>query len=260
MKTIIAVLLSLTLLNGPSYGARDFNGTTQAASTASAIDLSAVNAVSVSLWLWIDTYGNEDKMLIELGNDYTNFNSAFVVDVFAQNVVEPALLGNNGTNGADYDFTAFATGTWHHLVFIFDKSQAGSSAGEVDLYVNGSLQSKTPFASVDNSNNFGSHTFYVMARGAASNFIDGRIADVAIWKSRLSGGNVTSLNGGTLPNAISPAADFYWKLCGDASPEPATSGGINLTLANAPTKVSHPGTIAASCASAAKPRRPLVIQ
>src|SRR2546426_981893 len=50
------------------------------------------------------------------------------------------------------------------------------------------------------------------------------------------------------------APDFYWKLCGTASPEPATLGGISMTLVGT-TSATHP---IATCGGGVASRRLLM--
>jgi hypothetical protein len=225
--------------------ARQFNGTNQALQSASAIDLSSTNVVTVSVWIKPTTWpASSTEVVVELSADATLQTDSFFFYHYNSTTQGTYLKGNVGDSDADYS-PAHTAGTWQHYVLIYDMSL---STNEVDMYFNGSLE--TPDIRNTNNNNtgnFGNRILNFMARNATSNWRDGEIADIAIWKSRLSAGNISSLAGGTLASAISPAPDFYWKICGDTSPEPATLGGISLNLVGSPTKVDHPATISGSC-------------
>jgi hypothetical protein len=232
--------------------ARSFNGTNQALSSASVLSLGSATALTIAFWLWIDAWGGTDMVIVELGNGAgTDGCLIYSGAPGGSAVLVVNLDGNVGGNNADY--TQPGTGAWHHYVATFDK---GLASNEVNLYLDGSLQ--TPTTRRDNNNNtnaFGDNTLYFMARTASTLWRSGRLADMAVWTSVLSGGNITSLNAGTLPDAISPTPAYYWKLCADPVkpgmksmlPEPASIGGIDLNRTGDPLAIAHPNTVSLSC-------------
>lgn len=251
-------LLLFLLVASPVWPAVTFNGSSQALQIAS-VDLSGTQAVSVSVWYWVDTWPvNSDNVLVEFSSNLNNVETGFIVDPYdvSQHIVN--LLGDVGYNGADYDLTSLAlTGAWHHYLFLFDKSQA---TNEVDLYIDGSLQTASSRPNTNNNtNNFAVDTLNAMARDGSSLWAAGRLADLAVWNMRLSGGNATSLAGGTLPSAIETSSlRGYWKLCNNTTPTTdSSSGGHNGTLIGSPTQSAHPAAIAASCA---RPITPIIFQ
>lgn len=226
--------------------ARQFNGTTEALQGASDIDLSGTQSVSISFWLWWDAFASNDDGALSHGYD-TGTNFFRVTPNNGSGDFRLAQAGNVGSNTAAYDRATISVSAWHHFVAIFDRTQA---ANEVDLYMDGSILTPTSRPDTNNNtNNFSSDEFNLMFHSiAGAGYGAGRLADVAIWTSVLSGANITSLAGSVLPDAISPAPAHYWKICGNGANEPATVGSINLSLIAVPFKVAHPPTLQNSCA------------
>lgn len=252
MNRLLVLMLSALLFAYPANAARVFNGSSQSMESASSIDLSGTNVVTISWWFKATTWPSSSyEYHFELGTDASSVNDAFNYGDYNAATQTPLLLGNVGIVAADYS-PDIATGQWVNYVAIFDKSKPGGAGSEeVAYYVDGSAQTADTWTgqSTNNTNNFGNRILYFMARASSSMWRDGEIADIAIWTSSLSGGNISSLASGTLPSAISPSPAYYWKVCGSASPEPASIGGINLTLVGGPTQSSHPSTITSSCAA-----------
>lgn len=234
--------------------ARQTNGTDQYLNSASAIDLSATNKIAVQAWLWWDTFGNDDDLAIELG--VGDESGSFLVDPNHSVSTQFAtwVLGDTANNG-QY-FTRPSNAAWHHYIFNYDLSAGGSGAEVASVYLDGSAVTFGGTAGTsDNGGNFSNRTLYLMSRAGTSLFGAGRIAEVAVWTGgNISGAEASSLyNGGNgaAANSVSTTATLahYWKLCGTADPEPATTGGVNMTV-NGATAATHPiGTCASSWGS-----------
>jgi len=219
--------------------ARDFNGSTQYGQ--SAINLSAHSKLTVSMWLWIDarTAASFD-MYLELGTG-GNVGEFAVYDDNSNNVLTLFHRGSTGNSIALY--SRLATGQWNHLVFTSDYTL---STDEVNLYVNGTLQ--TPSSRPSNTNNtsgstYANATLNFMARNAASLHADGRQAEVGIWGGAVLNANeALALYRGARVRDVRPASlSHHWPMWGNSSPEPfMVSGGTNLTLTSSPSKANHP--------------------
>ena len=236
--------------------ARSFNGTDQGLVSGSTIDLTGTGAITVSFWLNEASYpASVTEIILDFPSTYDSVTTGFRAHAFANVFWRVSLLGDVGDSNSviDPETLGINTGTWYHYALVYDKTLA---TNEVTIYVNGTAVTQDRQNNNNNTNQFGNHLLHIMNTNSGS-WRDGNIADLAIWKSSLSTGNIASLAGGTLPTSITPTPDYYWKICGDASPEPATIGGVSLSLVGSPTKVDHPATIAGSCA-AAEARRIIV--
>lgn len=166
---------------GPSSkipNAVDFDRTND--ETASApLDLSSYAEVSISCWLWIDTYNNSDNMALELGNPNTqkglSFNPNFNGGTFS------GIMSEGGSGFRGYGFTRPSTGAWHHYVCRMSRS-----AGTVTFVVDGVVASVTLQDSLTMTGNFINSTLYFMSRNGSTLYCDGKLTQVAVFAGLLS--------------------------------------------------------------------------
>jgi len=139
-----------------------------------------------------------------------------------------------------------SSGTWAHACVVFSAINLRAA------FLNGGAKGAADVTSVTtgtvNRTLLGAQ--YVSA-GTKNAFLDGPMCDAAIWNVALSDAEVASLASGTSPLSIQASnLQAYWKLCGDASPEPDASGnGRDLTVVG-PTKVDNPTPLLSRCAVA----------
>ena len=220
--------------------ARDFNGSTQYGQ--SAINLSAHSKLTVSMWLWIDarSAGSFD-MYMELGDGGIGAGRFAIFDDNTTSIFNIFHRGSTGESSGT--FPQLATGQWHHLMFTSDFTL---STNEVDLYLNGALQ--TPSSRPANINNasgstYANTTLNFMSRNAASLHGDGKQAEVGIWGGVVLNANeAMALYRGARARDVRPGSlTHHWPMWGNSSPEPfMVSGGTNLTLTSSPPKANHP--------------------
>ena len=195
-----------TLTNGPTWttsgkinDALTFNGTNQYVSVAS-VNLSATNAVTLSMWVNRTYTAATNDMLFEATPDTGSSTSGFYIypDTSAGDCsvggghLDVSLRGDVNWSGACYNQPS--SGAWHHLVAVYDKSQPAS--GEVTFYIDGVLQTPTNTNYNNNTNNFGNNPIYIASRGGASNYCAATIDDVRIYNRALSAAQVWSLYNG----------------------------------------------------------------
>jgi hypothetical protein len=141
--------------------------------------------------------------------------------------------------------TSNTSGTWAHACAVFSSSTLRAA------YLNGGGKG----TNTDSRTPPGLNRTVIGARylsgGGKDFFTNGDICDAAIWDIALSDSEVASLASGTSPLSIQASnLKAYWKLCGDASPEPDASGnGQDLTVTGA-TQSSNPPLLASRCAAA----------
>jgi hypothetical protein len=220
--------------------ARQFNGSSQGMSVAQ--NMSALNILSISFWLWWDTYGTGNNLAMEFTADGTSTDGGFTIDPNAGGSVWTEWFRQNPGSTHQTDLTARpSAAAWHHHCIIFNQSAAigAPGTGGTVHYVDGSVVGSTETGAVDGGN-FANSTLYLMCRTGSTLWGAGRMADLALWTTVLSGGNITSLAGGARANTITPAPAVYWRIGGTTSPEPDFYGGIGLTLIGSPTSVADP--------------------
>ena len=167
---------------GPSAkipNAVSFDGSNDYASAA--IDLSAVAEITVSFWMWLASYSNDDRMGLELSSTPDSVRS-FSID--PNHYIGSGFCGvmaQGNSNWRAYRITRPSTSTWHHYAVRFSRT-----AQTVTFVVDGSVSSPTQSLSGTVSGNFVSSTLYFMSRGGASLFCAGRLAQVAVFSGLLS--------------------------------------------------------------------------
>ena len=255
-RLLILVILSLLLLPvGSGYAARTFDGTDDSLQTASTLTLGSATKLAVSFWLWWDGFANDFDMALETGASWNEDGGGWVVSPNYSDAASPFMFGAG--NDLAY-ITRPSTGAWHHYVVNFDVGITTNHV--VSAYLDGSSATLTNYTTSAATQTFGNKTLNFMSRANSSLFGAGRMADVAIWTGiALSGTDVTDLNNGTLPTSVqSGSLVYYWKICGNDSPETATTGGLNATV-NGTTQSSHPSAVSSSCGGASAAPRGLLL-
>lgn len=129
--------------------------------------------------------------------------------------------------------TAFSLNTWSHACAVF----ASSTDRRAFLEGGGkgtNTGSKTP-ASLDVLN-----VGCVNEGGARSNFMSGRIAEVAVWSAAVSDAEVAALARGVCPLRVLPGSLVgYWPLLGLDSPEPDRTVNAKALTVTGATKGNH---------------------
>lgn len=159
------------------------------------LDLRSTNVVTISMWLYKDSFGTGDLMGFENTINANNYNTSFYFDtdsnIPCSGEMNLFINGNatDGRNGACY--TRPSTGAWHHYVAILDK---GKSSNETELYIDGTYRLPTSrWQNNDNTNNFGNNPLFIMSRGGGSLFNTGHVDNFMIWNRSLSADEINQL-------------------------------------------------------------------
>jgi RHS repeat-associated protein len=180
-----------------SSGAATFNGTSSAISTNGPV-ANTTSSFSVSAWANLAstaTWG-------DVASQQAGAASGFELQYDLADKAWSFTRDNTDTNGSTATFahaaTTPATGTWYHLVGVFD-----ASSGAMTLYVNGtaaaSATDSTPY------NSFGPVTIGAgRYNSSLTSFFNGQIANVQIYPRALSASDVATLDAnGQHGNALS---------------------------------------------------------
>ena len=130
--------------------------------------------------------------------------------------------------------TVIPAGAWRHVVVTID---SGATNG-VKWYVNGSAESNTNTATIDNSN---TDPVMIGKLGAANYYAKGLIDEVALFNSILSASDVTAIYNSGTPTDLTSLSPVGWWRMGDNDGGTGTtitdqgSGENDGTLTNGPT-------------------------
>lgn len=233
--------------------ARTFNGTSQGMASASALSLSAYTSLTFACWYWWDAYASATPSghLATYGPADGTVNTFRIVPNKPVGGLDIEAIFSSGPNVNDgyYPHSNFtgplAAGTWTHLVVTYDRTILFPNL-IMKLYLNGTLRTLTQNNVAQVENPWSNLNLFLMCYDTTQAYGAGRLAEVAIW-----GGTIFSdpqaadlYNGGAGKDATTSTAGsptYYWQICGDVSPEPATTGGIALNLTGSPAKSpAHP--------------------
>lgn len=152
--------------------ARTFSGSSQYMSVP--LDLSRYAKLSVSFWMYWDSFANTNTICFEYGTTGGQFsmlpnggNGQFTLTI------------GGGTAGAYWSdsFTRPAAAEWRHYLITMDRSVPA-----IQAYVNGVAQSlNTVNHGAGTYGNWANNTMYFMSRNGGSLFGAGRLAHVAFW-------------------------------------------------------------------------------
>ncbi len=223
--------------------ARQFNGTSDYLQSATAIDLSGTDQVTVSVWLWVNSYTDSNGLPVETSAQFYTNSGTLILSPDCSGPVGffAGCRASTGYGSGTTLASRGAAGAWHHYVIEFNM---GATLAVVAAYLDGvsvSLGSEGLTGS-QGGGDFAANILNIGARnGGASNFFAGRIAQLAFWKgSLLSGTDAAAVYHGT-PQSASIQPTYYWTIEGSASPEPATVGSVALNV-HGTTQVADPTT------------------
>jgi hypothetical protein len=199
-----------------------------------------VGAFPMTMACW--AYSNNittNYMLMSLGDKDTDLDYMYIAmrGAIAGDPVRFALF--NQQVGADYTeyetSNGFSATTWHHVAGVapdFENAIAYLDGDPAGAY---NFQTARPWPEIDST------ALGVLIRSSITGYLDGRMAEAAIWSAALTAAELAILAEGYSPLMVRPQSLVaYWPLMGNLSPEIDIVGGYDMTLTNAPTKANHP--------------------
>lgn len=150
------------------------------------------NDVTLSAWIKLDTLTPANDMAIA-----GNFNGGGYGLYFTTGSnVEFRVQANSSTQTATYDASGWATGTWYHVVGVWD-----SSDGQIELHINGAIE--TAVAALGalspieyaNTNSFNIGAGTTTTTGAAANtYFQGDIDEVSFFQVALNDTSIIEMD------------------------------------------------------------------
>src|SRR5215467_8368267 len=142
--------------------ARLFNGTSDDLQSASTLTLGSPTLLSLSFWLWVDAFGNNDHVGLDYGDGTGSQTGALTISPNDSATGAFSMFYFNG-GGFDKDhFTRPSAAAWHHYVFNFDASN-GTDVNQ-SVYVDAVSQTLTHDTHSNTTGSFSNLTLNCMAR------------------------------------------------------------------------------------------------
>jgi hypothetical protein len=209
----------------------DFNGTTDYIETASAIVTTA--PVTLAGWFNSDS-ATANQTIVSITN--TGGQERFVLTAAGAVTGDPVrattVAGNNGSS-AD-SATGYSANTWHHAAGVFASST--SRIAYIDG-VGGTAETTSRTPGTMNTTRIG----VTVGGGSRTGYMNGRLAEIAIWNVALNDDEIMALAKGYRPSLIRPASlRLYVPVVRDILD---IRGGVTLTT-NGTTVSEHVKRIA----------------
>lgn len=180
---------------------------------------------TVQVWFKPADLTQTNKYLISVGQQFD------VIWEFVGDQVESYVPTFSGSDPRTSSGITLADTNWHHIVY----RKTGSGAGAWDKFLDGTKT--TINASISFTIIGASGGVFVFTSG---NPLAGALAEVAVWQSALTDGNITSLAAGVRADTIGTPS-HYWRIMGAADPEPEEMGtGKDLVVTGTLPQVTHP--------------------
>ncbi len=242
MRLLLALVL-LLVSAWPASAARHGIAAADDLLSASTVDLSAYTKGTWAAWVKTDNNAVIDgKYIINFG--YPSNGSFAMVADDATGLSEVLVKDASGTSL--YTFPQPTSNVWHHWVVNVDWSLAGANKIP-NVWVDGASQTLTNVTATAGAGPFGNLATRLQSVDGASYPQQGSLAEVAFWGginfSLADAQALYNAGAGVVATSVQNASlKEYWQLCGIAQPEPATTGGITLTLGsvNGPLGIGHP--------------------
>ncbi len=179
----------------------------------SALRFNRSDSFSFSAWVKISDTGNNTILSNQLAPS-TNYRGYYfaiqsnkLILIF-RSTLSNRLIFNGATN---------LSSGWNHVVFTYDGT-ATTSSGQ--FYINGSAETTTGSGALTTTAE-SVDVLYLGCRSAADNFFDGKIDEVSVFNSVLSGGfagsDIETIYNNGVPNDISSFNPISWWRMGEAA-------------------------------------------
>jgi hypothetical protein len=171
-------------LSFPAQGSAEFNGTSDYIDTAS-LPLDTFTNFTISGWFYIDNLSTT-RVLLGFGSSSSNF--PIIVLESQSSGVARFFVRDSGSSSASLDSSAGAitTGKWYFL--------AGTRNGnDYKGYLDGSLTASVTTSAVDVEGELDLFGIGRLSRLSPSGYLDGNLANVAIWNRALSSDEINSV-------------------------------------------------------------------
>jgi len=165
--------------------------------TESTVNLTSSNVLTVSMWLYVNEFNNDDAMAFESSVNLNNNDGAAGFTLHSGTPCSGYINVSiqDSTSSSKYRIECFNRPTakeWHHYVTIYDNS---STQGDVRLFIDGVEQNSVsmPINTKDQASGLGNYTWYLMSRSGTIQYASGRLDDVRVYNRTLSDAEIKSL-------------------------------------------------------------------
>jgi hypothetical protein len=202
----------------------------------------SISAYPITIAAWAKTTDNTLVNQCVVNFSASNSNAAagthfFSLQINGSNAGKlGAGVGDASGSGVAASSIAVSNNTWHHLAGRFNSSTSREAI--LDGGNSGSDTTSVVFPTSLDRTNIGRIEFN--GTPTQTNYLNGDVADAAVWSVALDNAEITALAAGVSPLLVRPTALVaYWPLLGVWSPEIELMRGLALTVTSAVAS-AHP--------------------
>lgn len=185
---------------------------------------------SLACWFW----SNDVTAAYNLLNVFNNTTTGQAFQLLAAGTIAAKPLRFLVAAVACDSTTAYVANAWHHACAV------GTSATSRAVYLNGGGKG----TSVTSATATGLNVTTIGRRSTSlpGQYLNGRLAECAVWNAALTDGEAAALAAGVRPIDVRPLSLVgYWPVWGLSSPEPdLTPNNHQMTVNAAPPQANHP--------------------
>ncbi len=241
----------------------DFDGSGTGASydhiaipNALGTDLAGTNKLSYSLWFNTDEFTNSQGNGWDLigtyggttGADYQGLSINHWYDgnwyIYAE--YHGSFSGNAYGGISQANLGTTATGTWYHMVVVYDGTATGN-ANRLKIYLNGVQKTFDSFSgTIGSTIDYANNPTWIGRPSYGSSYqknFNGKIDEVTIWKRVLTDSEISALYNSGTGVAVTDAKTATWTM------QPTTLGGTWVSGGSAGILSESSGTVTTSIAS-----------
>ena len=167
----------LSGITHPAQGSAEFDGAADRVLIPN-LGITGGQARTITAWVYLDT-STSDVGVVALGEKATGKKYTFKVTSANALIIEIEGTGYTSSLSLNDD-------EWHHVAI----TQSGDNLNTIVLYLDGTSENSTAIATI-NTNEIGEN--YIGRAPESGSFLDGNLANVAIWNRALSSDEINSV-------------------------------------------------------------------
>lgn len=213
------------------------------------------NQISISLWIKCDNWSNVAGFINKRSayNSQNSYSFGIGYVTAGRLYLELGRASDGGNTAATYSVSTvgWSTTEWIHLLVTYNGSNAAGS--RCVIYKDGVAQSVTAGNDADVSVYAASSSMLLgRVNSSGSNYLDGAMAEVAVWSKELSSTDATNLSSNKYaPSLVEAASLVFYENCIDITCTDAiqSASGTLYGTGGGPDQVTHPSDIVYSLGS-----------
>ena len=214
--------------------AYQLNGTSQLLRAAAGPAYNGTENLTLACWFWTGSTSSDQVLVAYEGEASAEGRYILAASGSSTGNKIAAQSGNASTVRVARTTTSFSTNTWQHAAAV----HSGTSSRSAYLDGQGKATNTDTHSFTTNAEYVHIGAIYYPGISVTSAYLNGRVAEAAIWNAALTDAEIASLAAGFTPDQIRPQSlQFYAPLVRNLVD---LRGGRTITNVNGATVATHP--------------------